>query len=152
MKWFSSEDFAAKLLRLKSEITKYDEVILVGESAGATMVLHIAEENPRNVIRYATLCGVCSQVIPIHPRLKLRSPAFEKATRSLNGSYHLEKLHHFRAWHDPVVTKKYSSVEGAKVTTIVSVGHFFTIFLCLSVYAPWFMYKLRKTRLDFLAR
>lgn len=145
MKWTSQESFEDKLMRLRNAIDEYDDVILVGESAGGTMVLHIAEEDPRNVVRYVTLCGVCQADMPIADRLNRRNPALLQAGRSLSGKYPRKKLRHYEALYDSVVPARYSSVEGFDKRIVLSLGHFFTITLCLTLYAPWFSQSIRRS-------
>lgn len=145
MAWDDGRTFEEKYARLQTEIAKYERVILIGESAGAAMVLYAASRDAKNVARFVTLCGANNPAMPISDYIHKRSPAFVEAVRSLPRSYaNLEKIHCYRALHDRVIEKKYSLVPGAKEVIVFSIGHLITISLCLTIYGPWFTRSVQK--------
>lgn len=142
MKWNDGADFEAKFALVKKAIEAHNNTILVGESAGGSMVLHAAANGFDNV-RFATLCGVSRQFMPIADSIQKRSPGFYQATRTIPDRTFAE-ITAFQAIYDPVVAKKYSYARGSLVVKVASVGHLVTIVLCLTVYAPWFVWRLRR--------
>lgn len=109
-------------------------LVLIGESAGASLALHAAASDSR-VTRVITLCGVARPDTPVSAHLRRRAPALNDGVDSLRGVYDMD-VHCVRAAVDGVVNKRYSVVKGAKEHVIWSVGHLPTISLCLTILAP----------------
>lgn len=127
----------SKLDRITAAINQVPDnsrIVLIGESAGASLALHVAANDPR-VARVITLCGVASPDTPVSGYLRRRAPALSEAVDSLNESYDTD-VHSVRAIVDGVVAKRYSVVRGANEHVIWSIGHLTTIALCLTVLAP----------------
>lgn len=113
-------------------------IVLVGESAGATLVLHTAV-NDKRVARVITLCGVARPDTPISAMLRRKVPALDQAVNTLPEHFDVD-IHSVRAAVDNVVRHRYSSVIGSKRHVIWSVGHLITIVLCLTVLAPYMVH------------
>jgi pimeloyl-ACP methyl ester carboxylesterase len=125
------------------KVPKGNRIVLIGESAGATLALHTAATNSR-VKRVITLCGVAVPTTPISAELRRRAPALDQAVNTLPEHFDVD-VHSVRAAVDWVVGPKYSTVAGAKRHVIWSIGHVITITLCLTVFAP-FMSRIAKTQ------
>ena len=136
MTWYDGKAFDQKYNRITSAIDGIKDnsrIVVIGESAGATMALQVAN-HPR-VSRVITLCGVARPTTPISSYFNKRAPALIVATRSVPNTSDYD-VHSVRAVIDGVVGKKYSTASGAKQHTIWTVGHLFTILLCLTILAP----------------
>ncbi len=134
--WYDGGSMDSKLDRIDTAISQAPSnanIVLVGESAGATLALAMAE-NP-SISRVITLCGVATPTTPVSGYLRRRAPALNDGVSGLAGSYDAD-IHSVRAAIDGVVAKKYSVVNGATEHIIWSVGHLTTIALCLTIYAP----------------
>lgn len=137
IKWYDGGSMDSKLARITTAIdnTAPDRrIVLIGESAGASLALQAGESDPR-VTRVITLCGVARPDTPVSSYLRRRAPALNEAVNTLNDSYNID-VHSVRAAVDGVVGKRYSVVKGATTHVIWSIGHLTTIALCLTIYAP----------------
>lgn len=137
IRWYDGNSMESKLGLIQRAIDKIPtgtRIVVIGESAGATLALHTAQRDKR-VARVITLCGVASNSTPVSNYLRRRAPALDQAVSSLHEDMSLD-VHSVRAVIDGVVGKKYSSTEHAKRHVVWSVGHLPTIALCLTIYAP----------------
>src|SRR3546814_5836495 len=55
-----------------------ERIVLVGESAGASLALHTAAVDTR-VSKVITLCGVAVPTTPVSARLRRKAPALDQA-------------------------------------------------------------------------
>ncbi|MDQ5932577.1 MAG: hypothetical protein QG649_662 [Patescibacteria group bacterium] len=137
--WSDKGTFESKLALVRAAVQatpKSAQVVLIGESAGATLALHVANSSSR-VKRVITLCGVASRHAPISATLRQSVPALHKAVSSLPTSLTEVDTHSIRAWYDPVVNNRHSVASGAQVHTVPLIGHLFTIGVCLTLLAPY---------------
>lgn len=135
--WYDGGNLEAKLARIESAMSAVPDdarIVLIGESAGASLALHMASRNMR-IDRVITLCGVAQPSTPVSSYLRRRAPALDQAVKSLPIRFNIE-IHSVRAAIDGVVGAKYSSTDSAIRHVIWSVGHLTTIALCLSLYSP----------------
>lgn len=135
--WYDGGSMYSKLARIKNaidDVPKDTRIILIGESAGATLALHSLAGSDR-ITRVITLCGVARNFTPISGYLRRRAPALDEAVNTLPDEFRSD-IHSVRAAIDGVVGSKYSSTSNAKRHVIWSVGHLTTIVLCLTIYAP----------------
>lgn len=145
--WYDGDSFEGKLSKVQDAINqagKRSRVVVVGESAGATLALH--STLLPNVHRVITLCGVAQPNTPISSYLQTRSLALHNATRSLPNTKDYD-VHSIRAMIDPVVGKKYSTATGARSHTIWAIGHFVTILLCLTILSPLMVTIAKKSKM-----
>lgn len=140
-KWYNGASYNSKLDHLNSQIERaYHEdrrVVLVGESAGATLALEAGQSE--KVARVITLCGVTSPEISIAASIRRRSPAFVEAVAKL-AEVRLSGVTSIRALVDTTVGKKYSIWSDAQQKVVLFVGHLATIIVCLTVLAPWLVW------------
>jgi pimeloyl-ACP methyl ester carboxylesterase len=135
--WYDGQPMNEKLTRIRKAIDRVPRpsaVVLVGESAGATLALHEGEQNER-VTRVITLCGVARSNTPISSHLRSKAPALDQAVRKVPESYTVD-VHSIRAAMDAVVGNRYSTAAGASVHVIWTMGHLTTIVACLTILAP----------------
>ncbi len=145
MTWYDRQGFEQKYERIISAVERTEEgsrVVVIGESAGASIALHAASH--KRVARVITLCGVAQSTTPISSYISKRAPALRVATRTIPSTSSYD-VHSVRAAFDSVVGKKFSSADGAKLHTVWSAGHLFTILLCLTLLAP-LMVTIAKTK------
>lgn len=135
--WYDGGSMESKLKRISDVIDTLEHnarVVLIGESAGASLALHVGANDSR-VTRVVTLCGVARPDTPVSSYLRRRAPALNEGVDGLKESYDVD-IYSVRAAIDGVVGKKYSVVKGAKEHIIWSIGHLTTIALCLTILAP----------------
>lgn len=145
--WYDGNTLEQRLEQVNHAIErvhKNSQIVVVGESAGATLALRTATL-PR-VRRVITLCGVAQPNAPISSYLQKKSPSLLQATRSIPDTNGLD-IHSVRAIIDPVVEKKYSTATGAKSHSVWLVGHFFTIVACLTVFSPLMLTIAKKSNM-----
>lgn len=136
--WYDGEGMAAKMLLIQKALDaapKNAFIVLIGESAGATLALHTAAGDKR-VGRVITLCGVARPDTPIAATLRRKAPALHEAVTTLPNTFDVD-VHSVRAKIDPVVGERYSSTTDATRHVIWMIGHLTTIVLCLTVLAPY---------------
>lgn len=134
--WYDGADLSTKLSIIDAAIAQVPashRIVLIGESAGATLALHTASRNKR-VSRVITLCGVSQSYTPIAQYLRKKAPALDEGVNTLPDTSMLD-VHSVRARVDNVVGKKYSIASGAVEHVISSSGHLITIALCLTIYS-----------------
>ena len=135
--WYDGGDLQSKLEYVQRAIDRAPDdarIVLIGESAGATLALHAAQADSR-IKRVVTLCGVARPSTPVSSYLRRRAPALNQAVDTLPTVSGVD-VQCVRAFVDGVVNKKYSVIPGAKEHVVWSVGHLTTIVLCLTVLAP----------------
>lgn len=145
--WYDGRDMDQKMSLIKGAINtapKRSCIVLVGESAGATLALHTSVVDKR-VDRVITLCGVARPDTPISSRLRRKVPALDQATNTLPEHFDVS-VHSVQAAIDNVVRPKYSTVLGAHRHVIWFVGHLATIVLCLTILAPYMVHIAKASK------
>lgn len=136
MRWSNaSETYEHKYKRLKTiiEQSKAGRVVLVGESAGASMALLAfarLQESAQNVI---TVCGYNHGSADIHEHHRRNSPAFfaavkvtEKLIDTLSSPLR-KRVTTVYSTKDTVVEPHHTKIRGAKKIELYSQGHLQTI-------------------------
>lgn len=143
--WYDEHDLKQKLaaVTLLIEHANNEQIVLVGESAGASLVLHLAS-HPK-VTKVITVCGVAQPETPISSYLQKKSPALLQATRTIPNTSAL-KVESVYAAVDSVVGRKYSAATGAKRHKLWTVGHLTTIAACLTFLAPLMVTIAKKSK------
>lgn len=152
MNWESGA-FDAKLRSLNQAIdaAKGKRIVLIGESAGGSMVVHSMADRPKDLFKVVTLCGKNSQPETVGQSYFDRSPAFKQSMQKLNQS--IEQLSakqcaEFVSIHpiyDPTVPVRETLLPGCRRVRLWVVGHQFTILLALTLYSPIVIRTLRRT-------
>lgn len=145
-RWSSDESLGDKQHRLAALIARYDRPILVGESAGATLCLQNMAADGASVASVVTLCGVCRPDLPIGASYQRKFPIFVQSVRQIPDNDRLDtgRIHCLRAWRDSSVPRPHSHVDGAPTLTLWSLGHLTTIFLALTLFAPFVVKQIRR--------
>lgn len=144
VKWYDGENLDTKRARVIEAIEacpKGARIVLIGESAGATLALAAAESDKR-VQRVITLCGVTRQTTPVSSYLRRKAPALDQGVKALGKDCPVE-VHSIRALMDGVVGKRYSVAPGATEHVVWSIGHLTTIAFCLTIFS-WYVIRLAK--------
>jgi pimeloyl-ACP methyl ester carboxylesterase len=148
MNWDNEKELAPKQARLDQAITKAKKqgykVSLVGESAGSTVAISAAAKYD---LRIVTICGVNSPNMHIAPRTQRRAPALTKALNQVKYSFEtldLLEVNTITALYDGIVSPKYAVIKGAHNHRIFSLGHGFTITLCLTLLSGYIVRLAKK--------
>lgn len=143
VKWYGGGTYEDKLSlvlgRANDAIAKGYKVTLIGESAGASLVINAAAQLP-NLHRIILIAGVNSSKLSISPRIQRRSPSFTASSRAITTSLikiKPEKIHTVRALVDGTVSPRFNDIPGAHKHVAWSFGHIPTIFLCLTFFSPF---------------
>ena len=140
--WYDGGSFDKKYALIQASIDTASKdnarIIVIGESAGASLALIAAERNAA-VAHVMTLCGVTQPNTPIAQSLRRRAPALDEAVGRLSQHDQRPSLQRtsLRAFIDSTVGKRYSIASGADERIVWSVGHLLTIVLCLTVFSPY---------------
>lgn len=118
------------------------KVVLIGESAGGSLVLHAYSRRPADIYRVLTLCGKNVRPETVNQRYFTYSPAFQtsitRVPEVIDGldDDHRKRITVIHPLHDPLVSIDDQLIPGARRARLLSVGHLFTIILALTVYSP----------------
>ncbi len=152
MRWDSSEKYEQKVRRLSQAIVSAQKsgytVSLIGESAGASIALNVAAVVP-GIHRIITIAGVNSSDLPIWPVTRKRSPSFVIAAGKINNSLKrvdTSRVHTVRALIDHIVTPRYNDIPGAHNHRLPTVGHMPTVILCLTLFSPYIVRLIKRTK------
>jgi len=146
MQWYAAGTYEAKVHAVLAAIEIAQKagytVSVIGESAGASMALNVAArvDSLHSVV---LLAGIASNVTPISPRIKARSPSFAASVAALPvvaKKTNPSKIHVVQAVWDSTVPSRYNQIKGARVHTIWSVGHLTTIFICITILSPFIIH------------
>lgn len=142
IKWYGGGTYEDKLQLVLGAAAKAHrdgyEIILIGESAGASLAINAAALLP-NITKIVLLAGVNSSKLPIADYYKKRSPAFVISASAITGSLEqidTKKIITIRAMIDRVVSPQFNSIEGARTYILPTIGHLTTILLCLTILSP----------------
>lgn len=142
VKWHDGGTYEEKLAKVRGEAEKAIKagykVVLVGESAGASLALNAAATLPK-LHRVVLIAGVNSSQLPISPYTKKRSPAFTQSAAGITKSLEkidTTKIHTVRALRDAVVSPGFNDIPGAHKHVLPTIGHLATIILCLTILSP----------------
>lgn len=152
MQWYGESSIDARYDALCDAIdravSKGRRVVLVGESAGASLAINAASRR-LDIYGLMTICGITNPRAEVSSAIRKKSPAFNHALVHLEkgvGGLDLSMVCNIRAAVDHVVPRWSSVIPGAKEYTVWSVGHVATIALCLSVYGGLMVYVARSIR------
>ena len=152
MKWEGNETFEQKIARIDQAIDRIKDgrVVLIGESAGGSMAVHMAARRPDELFRVMALCGKNSHPETVGENYYRRSPAFRSSMEALNDSITAlpdSQRRNFVSIHplyDSVVPVRETLLSGCRSVWLPSIGHFTTIVLALSVLSPLMVRAARR--------
>jgi pimeloyl-ACP methyl ester carboxylesterase len=140
MKWYGGGDLATRYATVTAAIDRAQQrgrrVILVGESAGASLAINVASRRP-DIHGLMTICGIVNSRAEVSSVIRKKSTAFNQSLAQLEYDIReldLAKVCNVRAVVDSIVPRRSSVIPGATQRIVWSVGHVTTVALCLSVY------------------
>lgn len=143
VKWHDGRTYEEKLAEVQKEAEKAIKagykVVMIGESAGASLALNAAATLPK-LHKIVLIAGVNSSRLPISPYTKKRSIAFAQSAAGIAKSLEkidTVKIHTIRALHDAVVSPRFNDIPGAHRHVLPTIGHLATIILCLTILSPF---------------
>lgn len=151
MNWRSAESYEDKLARINDAVDQAQgkRVILIGESAGASMTLAIHAKRHGELYKTVTISGKNRHANTVSPKLYLQYAAFQDAMRTIDrtganlSDAARQNFVTFYPLYDGVIPIEDTRVPGTRMIRLFSAGHFFTIFLCLTVFS-WYVLAVAK--------
>jgi len=150
MLWYDGKTYDQKLKDVLDAIdTAQNEgclVTLVGESAGGSMAINAAYARP-SIRRLITIAGANDPDAKISPVTLRRSPAFDWSMRHMKqslGLFPADKIHTVRGLADRIVRTRHTVIKGAHNHVVPGIGHMATIILCLTLFAPYVIWLVRR--------
>lgn len=143
MRWREGT-FEQKLARIDRAIDRAGNkrVVLLGESAGGSMVIHEYARRGDVLYKVMTICGKNTHPETVGQQYFDRSAAFKASMDKLNTSIdelsaeQKRKFVAIRPLYDPVVPIDTMLLPGCRRVRLPVVGHFFTIMSALTVLSP----------------
>lgn len=142
--WASDETFDEKFTRLSDAIdnAKGKRIVLLGESAGGSMAVHMYAARPNDLYKAMTICGKNSQPEKVAEHYYTKHPAFRTSMKKLNDSIakiSADDRARFVSIHplyDPIVPVGETLLPGCREVRLWSIGHLLVILLALTVSLP----------------
>lgn len=154
MRWTGKESFEQKIARIDRAIDRAvgKRIVIIGESAGGSMAVHMYARRPDDFYKVMGLCGKASHPETVGERYFERSPAFRTSMERLNDSIAQlsnKQKREFVSIHplyDPVVLIPQTLLSGCRQVRFLSFGHLFSIFLALTIFSPLVVRTAKRTR------
>ncbi len=129
---------------------KSKRIVLIGESAGGSMAVHMYAHRPDDLSGVITLCG--KNILPetVQQRYIDNSPAFGVSMKNLNNSIKMipavnrSKFVSVYPIYDPVVPVNETLLPGCRRKRLLLVGHVSVIFITITVLAKVLVSVARK--------
>lgn len=143
MNWQSrDETYEEKIKRLRTIIaaSRAKKTVLIGESAGGSVVTAEFLSRDTDIDKAITICGKNVRADRVSPSIYVNNPAFRMAMQyadvAVGSSSTIEKgmFIAYQAWLDTVVFKVDMAVPGAVYRRLPSIGHFISIALMLYLF------------------
>lgn len=151
MSWSDGVSYQSKFDRLSKAIddAQGKRIVLIGESAGGSMVLNMYQARPTDLYKVMTICGKNTAPEHVSPVLYRKNPAFKESMYAAAGAVKqltLRQRQNFISIHplaDVVVPVKETLISDCQSTRLWSVGHFTTIAFALTLWS-WYIVRLAK--------
>ncbi|MFZ2544899.1 MAG: hypothetical protein WAW80_02905 [Candidatus Saccharimonadales bacterium] len=151
MKWATGM-FERKIAKIEQAIDRASgkRIVIIGESAGGSMAVHMYARRPDDLFKVMGLCGKSSHPETVDQHYYDHSPAFRTSMDLLNDSIAKLTVHQKRNFisvypiYDPTVPVKETLLEGCKKVRLPAVGHFITITLALTIFSPLIIRAIRR--------
>lgn len=145
MRWEGNETFEQKIARIDQAIdrAKNKKVVLLGESAGGSMAVHMYARRSGDFYKVMTICGKNANPGTVGEEYYQRSPAFRTSMEKLDESTsqltksQRQNFVSIYPLYDSVVPAKDTLLADCKRARLWSFGHLFTIFLALTLLSPF---------------
>lgn len=143
MSWKSDETFEQKMTRIERVIDHATgtRIVLIGESASGSMVVHAYARRSADIAKVITICGKNAQPQNVMPRYYAKYPVFRDSMDRLDESIARlddtarRRFVSIHPLYDPVVSVRDMLLPGCREVTIWAMGHLFVIFLILTVWS-----------------
>jgi pimeloyl-ACP methyl ester carboxylesterase len=142
MRWDDGEAYDEKFKRsmdhVERALSRHERVTVVGESAGGSMSVNLFAANP-SIYSLVTVAGVNKSSTTVAAYRLRRSPAFAESRQLVDTSLakiavdRMKRVHSIHAVSDNMVRPRHSRINGANNYRIWTVGHLFTIAVCLTL-------------------
>jgi hypothetical protein len=140
MSWSDGLSYDSKLKKLNQAIDRSmdKKIVLIGESAGASIAINAYAARETDIYRVITLCGKNSGADTVADHLYIKNPAFKDSIRLADRNIKRlskEQARHFTSMyplHDPVIPAHESIVPGSREVRLWTLGHLISILLALS--------------------
>jgi len=146
MTWADGGTFETKYATLQAEADRLRKagkrVVLIGESAGGSVIMNALADTPEEYHRFVTICGKNWNARNVSPYLYGKNPAFKTSMRLADektDNIPATSLAHFISvcpLYDPVVPVSQMILKNGQVMRLFTVGHFVSIVLALTIYSP----------------
>jgi pimeloyl-ACP methyl ester carboxylesterase len=153
MVWYDGQPYEEKYRQASDVIARLikagERVSLVGESAGGSMAINLFAAHPQ-IAHLITVAGVNMPMTPVARRTLQKGQAFATSRQQLAetlpmiGSRRRRDIYTISALRDNVVRFRYSIIPGSHTRRIASVGHLFTIALCLTLLSGYIIHLAKK--------
>lgn len=145
MNWSGAESYTDKLARINGAIdrTKGKRIVLIGESAGGSMVVATHAKRYSELHQSMTISGKNHHGDTVAPRFYRQYTAFRDAMRAADtavshlSSDALRSFVSFCPLFDGVIPIQDASIPGARVIRLFSVSHLFTILMALTIFSGY---------------
>ena len=143
MKW-GTGTFEQKIARIDQAIDRASDkrIVLLGESAGGSMVVHTMARRGGDIHKAMTICGKNTNPQTVGQSYYDKYPTFKASMDVLNeslkkiGVRDRQKFISIHPLFDPVVPVKDTKIKGGKDVTLPVYGHFVAIGFGLTVLSP----------------
>lgn len=151
MRWRSTESYTSKLVRINDAIdrAKGKQIILIGESAGGSMVMAIHSKKHNELHKTITISGKNRNGATVAPRLYRQNIAFREAMQAADtaapnlSTTARRKFISLYPFYDNVVPIRDAAIPNTRMIRLFSAGHLMTIFLCLTLFS-WYIVHTAK--------
>lgn len=153
MNWRTSETFEGKIDRINQaiEAAKGKRVVLLGESAGGSMAVHVYAARHEELFKVMTLCGKNTTPETVSPHLYKNHPAFKTSMDKLNAAVAAipkearERFVSIHPIYDNVVPVRETLLPGCREVVLPMSGHLPVIMAALTI---WSYKIIREARSD----
>lgn len=143
MNWTNKGTLDQKMTAIDRAIDRArgKNVVLVGESAGGGMVVHMMTRRD-DINAGITICGKNSHPETVGDHYLSKSPAFRTLMEGLNesldrlASKQQKRIISITPLHDGLVPIHEMLPPGLRRVKVLSIGHFVTIVMMLTLYSP----------------
>jgi hypothetical protein len=151
MSWSDGHSYGDKFARLSYAIDAASDkrVVLIGESAGGSMVLNMYATRSDAIYKVMSICGKNTHPENVAPSRYRRNPAFKTSMDQVGESVRRLTKKQRQAFisiyplADHVVPIEETFIPDGQRQRLWSVGHLLTIFLALSCLA-WYIVRIAK--------
>jgi hypothetical protein len=151
MNWSDGVSYQSKFDRLSKTIddVRGKRIVLIGESAGGSIVLNMYQARPNDLYKVMTICGKNTAPNHVSPGLYHKNPAFKESMYASDNAVKqltLRQRQNFISIHpiaDAIVPVKETLISDCQSVRLWSVGHFITIAFALTLWS-WYIVRLAK--------